>query len=153
MKATTGFRGWTFGVVAVGGWLVTGALGACVDDDSGDPVAKDPIEIAGTWESNFGDETITSTAWTNVAPQAIVSYDNTANVAITKAPADAQFAPNTYSRVVWTEPANSEFYYCTTAFGLPTAEAAEGAPEAGIDRNDLGAKGCAGFAWSQLTKK
>lgn len=153
MRKAMGFRGWTFGwmmVTAGASCLAT----ACTDDDGDDGVTPpNAIEIAGTWESDFGDESVSSTAWTGAAPQIIVSYDNTANVAITENPPDAEFAPNTFSRIVWTEPAHDEFYYCTTTYGQATAEAARTATETGIDRADVGAKGCGGFPWSHLTKK
>lgn len=153
MRKAMGFRGWTFGWF-LGASASAGCLLAACDDDNDDgAVTPAVIEVAGTWESDFGDESITSTAWSGAAPQIVVSFDNAANIAITQNPSDATFAPNTFSRIVWTEPTQNEFYYCTTTYGQATAEAASSAVEYGIDRADVGAKGCGGFPWSHLTKK
>jgi hypothetical protein len=111
------------------------------------------IELEGVWVSEFGEETITATTWTGYVAQAIISFDNLENVAILQNPADDAYAPNKFARVVWTELEADAFHYCITSFGHDTAEAAEAAPEANVDRSDLDVKGCGGFAWSFLTRK
>ena len=183
MRKAMGFRGWTLGLAMSGAMATAACddegrggpdtsaattaetsaettaetaaeVGVETAPDTGPdtaPVAD--LEIGGAWTSDFGEESISNTAWTNFGTQSIVVYDNDDNVAITLSPADAQFAPNTYSRIVWTEPVANAFYYCTTAYGIATQAEAEDAAEAGIDRNDLDGKGCAGFPWSHLTRK
>ena len=132
----------------------TMALGACDDGAGGDktPVA-DPIEIAGTWTSQFGDtETISETHWSSTyLAVEVVSFDNAANAAITRNPADAQYDPGEYGKTVWTEPTGGAFYYCTAAYGLATAAEAEAAPVSAVDANDVEGAGCGGFPWTKLT--
>ncbi len=111
------------------------------------------FELEGVWVSEFGEETITQTTWTGYVAQRIARFDNLENVAILQNPPDDAYAPDAFSRVVWTEPEADVFHYCVVAFGHETAEAAEAAPEANVDRADLDEKGCGGFAWSMLTRK
>jgi hypothetical protein len=136
----------------IAGWMTVaalGALGAC--DDGTD--ASETFELVGAWTSEFGDETITETTWTNYIVQTIVSWDNATNTAILRNPPDAEWGPNDYSRVTWVGPARDTFHYCVVAFGKMTAEEAETAPEEGVDRADLTGAGCQGFPWSAMTRK
>lgn len=174
MKMRHGFRGATVGVALF-------AVG-CDNDDSGSnptdtssdtadvadvadsldssDVVEARFELIGSWTSDFGGyETITQTSWETfgdddvlVFGQKVVSFDNEANFAIVQNLPDAEFGPNTYGRIVWTDIVDDTFAYCTVAFGQETAEAAEDAPETGLDREDLEA-GCSGFAWTSLTLK
>jgi len=108
------------------------------------------IELAGTWQDNYGSPptVIDAVKW---GSEALVDWDNAANFAVTQAAADAEYDPNTFSRVVWTEPAAGVFYACAVAYGLATAEEALAvtttadatAPETG---------GCGGFAWTKYTQ-
>lgn len=127
----------------------------CGSDDE----AKEakPLELIGEWESRFGDttyeEVITEDAW---GFQAIVEYDNAENIVITQNPDgdDPESFPNTYSRLVYLEPEDDSFYYCTTDFGLETLEEARQA-EGVADDSDVETGGCGegDFPWTKLTKK
>jgi len=120
------------------------ALG-CGDD----AVDQGPIEVGGTWASNFGfDETISDTGWGTAA---IISFDNSKNFAITQQPADDMFNPSKFSKVVWTEPELDRFFYCTVAFGLATADEAEASTKS-ADASDPANGGCGGFSWTKLTR-
>lgn len=117
------------------------------DDDDG-MVATGSLEVAGTWASNFGtDETITDDVW---GAAAIVKFDNRENYAITQQPADDEFNPNKFSKVVWTEPSGDRFHYCIVDYGLDTAEEAENTTKT-ADQADLTA-GCGGFPWTRLAE-
>jgi hypothetical protein len=127
---------------------------AC-DDSGGDETS---FELVGEWTGPFGSETISATSWNAYDTsgelsfeQRVTSFDNAANSAIVQNLPTAEFGPNTYGRIVWTEPAATGFAYCTVAFGHATPAEAQAAPEQGVDRNDLAA-GCAGFGWSTLTR-
>jgi hypothetical protein len=149
-----GFRGRAGVVVA------SVALIGC--DDGGEPLGDGvkAFELVGEWTSAFGSETITAERWTSfdtagaeTMDQIIVSFDNAANSAVVQNPPDAAFGPGTYGRIVWTEPADTGFAYCTVAFGHATEAEAEAAPETDVDRDDLAGKGCAGFPWSVMAPK
>jgi len=149
-----GFRGRASVVMA-------GLMWAC--DSEGEAPASNTsegIELVGEWSSAFGTETIGAERWTSydtsgavMMDQLIVSFDNDANTAIVQNPPDAAFSPNTYGRLVWTEPDAQRFAYCTVAFGQATESDAESATEQDIDRSDLTGKGCAGFPWSVMSPK
>lgn len=147
-----GFRG-KLSVCALG----LSALATGCDDTTSEPAAT--FEIAGQWSSAFGSETISATRWLSfdtdgqlAFEQKVTRFDNTNNAAIVQNLETAEYGPNTYGRVVWTEPTATGFSYCTVTFGHATAAQAEAAPEADIKRDDL-QTGCAGFPWSTLTKK
>jgi hypothetical protein len=131
------------------------ALSAAACDDAGSQAstAAPAFELEGTWTSEFGEETITATTWTGYVAQSVVRFDNDTNTAILQNPADAEYGPNTFSRVVWVGPEADAFHYCVVAYDKATSAEAEGATEDGIDRGDLDEKGCAGFPWSFLTRK
>jgi len=104
-------------------------------------------ELVGTWVTPWGDEVISETRWQTAT---IVSFDNSANRAITQMPEDDEFNPSKYSRITWTDPDNEVFHYCTEAYGQESeadAEAAEGA----ADPSDLEA-GCSGFPWTRMQR-
>jgi len=96
------------------------------------------------------EEVITDASWSYME---IVSFNNEANVAITQNPSDDMFSPDTFNRLVWTEPkADGSFYYCTEILGKATAAEAESAASV-ADDSDLDKKGCGGFSWTKMTKK
>ena len=104
------------------------------------------IEIAGDWNSQWGEESIGKTHWNSAT---LVSFDNTANMAITQMPADDEYNPNKFSKSVWTEPVDGSFYYCTFVYGLASESDAKAAPNTS-DVNDLDGEGCGGFSWTKL---
>lgn len=110
-----------------------------------------PIELVGEYTTSFAsDESITEEAW---AGASIEDYDNGANWAVTKNPADAMFGPNTYVKVVWTEPtSDGNFYYCSVDYNLPTLEAAQTSTQT-ADASDPDNSGCGGFSWTGMSKK
>jgi hypothetical protein len=138
-----------FAMVAL---LGLAALG-CSGDDDDDDAQQAPLEVIGEWESTFGDETfeeiITDEKWGFAN---LVEYDNAKNVAITQNPDDDSMFANTYSRIVWLEPKDDAFYYCTTDYGLETLEEAQEA-DTEADDSDPDTSGCGMFAWSKLTAK
>lgn len=140
--------------------LLASAL-ACGDDepgpaDAGAPDAQSPdagepetLEIEGVWASNFGTEEIITAERFDGAP--IRFLDPEANVLVTQNPPDAEFFPDAFNRVVWTEPAGDVFYYCFVEFGLDTlAEARDSTATA--DASDPDNSGCGGFAWTRLRR-
>ena len=128
------------------------SLPACGSNNT-DESNTDDIEIAGSWESNFGGlETITSDAWANEwLTTTVIEYSNDNNWAINQNPDDDEFNPSQFSKVVWTEPTVDAFYYCTVAFGLDTADDARSATET-ADNSDPDNSGCGGFGWTKLSR-
>ena len=128
------------------------SLAGCSSEDGSEEASGNGstgIEVAGTWETNFATtEVITEDEWNEAE---IVEYDNAENVAITQNPDDAQHNPSTFSRLVWTDPQDGTFYYCTVAFNLATLEEAQGST-ATADDTDLEGAGCGGFAWTKMTR-
>lgn len=140
--------GWTAALSLVG-------VAACDNDDGQNPPPDTAtgIAIAGTWTSEFGDEIITDTTWTNYLAQIVISYDNANRKAILRNPPDAEWGPNDFSRVVWIGPEGDVLHYCVEIYGQPTQADAETATAEGIDAADLTGTGCAGFPWSRMTRK
>jgi hypothetical protein len=127
-------------------------LPACGDEDSPSD-EKEAIEIEGSWVSPYGDERITSDAWTGFAAQAIVEFSNEENFAIWQNPADAPYFPELFGRNVWTEIEDGSFYYCSVAYMSETAEATwDDAEPADPDDLETGC-GAMGAPWTQLTRK
>jgi hypothetical protein len=131
-------------------------LTACGEDaDSGTNVSNNNmpmgLEVIGEWSDNFGGmTTITAEKW---GADALIEFDNAANIAIVQAPADAMFGANQFSRHRWTEPKNGVFYLCTEVFGKATAAAAKMDP-ATSDATNPEAGGCGGqFPWTKMTAK
>jgi hypothetical protein len=128
----------------------------CSDPDAGSEPdsdgGADEIEIAGTWESNFGGtEVIDSHGFTSFGSTSpIIEYDNDDNTMITQNPCDAEFSPNAFNKIVWTEIVNDSFYYCTVDFGLDSAADARNSTMT-ADDSDPENEGCGGFAWTQLS--
>lgn len=124
---------------------------ACGDDepvttpDAG--MMMGALEIVGVWANAFGPEDVITEATFNGA--AIISYDNAANELVSQNAADDAFNPNLFNKVVWTEPSDGVFHFCTVDFGLDTAEAAQNTPKT-ADANDLAGAGCGGFPWTRL---
>ena len=133
---------------------------ACGGEDDGDddgnknPPAEKHLEITGAWENKDFMETdvIDDTSWTSTfgdsdpLTSTIEKFDNTTNVVIYAGP------DGKYSRIVWTEPADDSFYFCTVDFGLDTLEDAE-ASEKTADDSDPESGGCGGFSWTKLTRQ
>lgn len=108
------------------------------------------IEIEGEYDSNFGGtETVTSDMW---GTSSVRAYDNDDNVAYLQLPEDDQFNPDTFAKVVWTEPVDGAFYYCWVDFALETLEAAR-TSTATWDASDPDNSGCGGFSWTKLTAR
>lgn len=133
--------------------ILSTALIACGDaDDASDETQNNAaelmeIELRGTWVSNFGEAyTIDEGRW---GADALVDYDNRDNWAILELPADAEFNPGTFSRVVWTEPEAGSWWFCTVDFGLESAQAARDSG-ATADPTTPAESGCGGFAWTQM---
>jgi hypothetical protein len=108
-----------------------------------------PVEVRGTYTSNFGGmETITSTSWSGTE---IVKASNANNYVVLYSDAEAPFNPNTFAKVVWTEPVGGSFHYCFVDFGRTTLMAAETTTKTADATNpDVG--GCGGFSWTKLTR-
>ena len=108
-----------------------------------------PLEIAGTWTSNFGGtETLSSRRWASASMQ---KFDNAANVAYSQNPSDAQYSPSKFNKLVWTEPTAGSFYYCTIEFGLDSLAAAIASTKT-ADATSPATTGCGGFSWTKLTR-
>lgn len=129
-----------------------GDYGAGGASDAGGAGGSDSagLELIGTWEEEFiGTFEITSAFW---GTSGIAAYDSDANLVYTQSPCDAEYNPGAFSKIVYTEPADDEFYYCTVVFGAKTLAEAQ-ASEATADPEDLEAGcGSSGFPWSKVTK-
>jgi hypothetical protein len=127
-----------------------GSAGSSADagtsKDAGNTASDDELEVAGDWKSDFGDQTISLDDWDGAK---VVSFDNDENVAITHTADDAEFNPDTYSKLVWTEPSDDGFYYCTVDFGLESQKAAEDTDKV-ADDSDPANGGCGMFPWTKL---
>ena len=108
-----------------------------------------PIEVHGHFEDQFGFAMgVASGTW---GGSTVVQFDNDTNVAVSQAPADAQFGAGQFSRITWTQPDwAGEFFWCTEAFGKATLAEALADP-AVADATDPAAGGCGEFAWSKAT--
>ena len=106
------------------------------------------FELIGTYTSNFGGEDVITRRRFNGA--LIVEYDNAANVVYTQNPPNAQYSPNKFNKIVYTEPAGGSFYYCTIAYGKDTLAAAK-ADATVADSSEPDTKGCGGFSWNKAT--
>jgi hypothetical protein len=105
------------------------------------------LEIAGVYASNFGSEEVITEGAFNGTP--IRFFDNEENVLITQNPPDSNMNPDTFNRIVWTEPSGDVFYYCFVDFGLATLEEARNST-ATADDTDPENSGCGMFAWTRL---
>ncbi len=118
-------------------------------DDTDAEVIPTPLEVEGTWVTEFGDEEITATQW-GFSP--LVKYDNAKRVAFTLNAADAAYNPGKYGKIVWTPIVDNSFYYCTVEFALDTLADAENSTTP-FDATNPDEEGCGTFAWSKLTRK
>ncbi|MEQ9500810.1 MAG: hypothetical protein RIT81_28325 [Deltaproteobacteria bacterium] len=126
-----------------------------VDGCSGFPWTElgPTLEIEGEYDSNFGGtETITSDLWTSYDASVVREYDNDANIAYLQLPEDAMFNPDTFAKVVWTEPDGGAFYYCWVDFGFATLDEAKTSTKT-WDASDPDNTGCGGFSWTKLTAR
>lgn len=121
------------------------------DDGGSDPApTSTELELSGTWITNFdAEEVISSTVW-NGYP--VIEYSNASNVAYTQTPADDQYNPGKFNKLVWTEPKGNTAYYCWIAFGQDSLAMAKDVTLVADDK-DLEGKGCAGYSWTKLTRK
>jgi hypothetical protein len=124
--------------------LACGSI-ACSDEDG---ASNAQIELEGSWTGEFGDEEISSASWNGAT---LVEFDNAENTAITQNAEAAAFDPGKFNKLVWTEPRNDSFYYCTVDYGLDSADAAAATAKT-ADEDDLEGVGCGGFPWSYLTR-
>jgi len=124
-----------------------GEIAPDVDEDVGE---VEPIELVGTWTTEFGEETISETRWDGFCLQAIARVGNEENVAILET-VGGEGCGAGFSRVIWHEIVADAFDYCTTTYGATTAEEAATAPTSAISEDLM--TGCGGFPWSHLTKK
>jgi hypothetical protein len=127
------------------------ALGlmACGTETDEDDVVADALEVAGTWQSMWGSEEIGAQVGDAWGSATLIEFDNEAKYAILQNPPDAEWNPDAYSRVVWTEPEDGSFFYCTVAFGLETLEEAREST-ATADATDPESGGCGDFEWTRL---
>lgn len=115
------------------------------DTGTPDAGAPDALEIVGVYANDFrGEDVITETAFNGAS---IEFYDNEANVLVTQNPPDAEFNPDLFNRIVWTEPADGRFYYCFVDFALESLQAALDSTNT-ADDTDPANGGCATFPWT-----
>lgn len=133
------------------------ACGDATDSNNGDAnnggsdnngTSDQMLEVEGTWVTNYGSVfEIDSATW---GSQDVVEFENEANLAITQVPDDAEMSAGTYSRLVWTEPSDGSWWYCTVDFGLDTEQAALDSEETADDSNPS-EDGCGGFPWTKMS--
>jgi hypothetical protein len=125
-----------------------GADAGTASTDAGSTPAA--IEVAGTWDDNFGDKgiVITKSMWWL---DTISTYDNGTRSAITQTSASDMFSPNKFNKVLWTPLASNSFYTCTVDFGLATEKDAEMSTKT-ADSSDPANKGCGMFSWTKMTR-
>ena len=130
--------------------LICGAAFAIhCGDDASENLPAEEIEVIGTWSTNFDtEEEITVDRWNDLT---IVQFDNAENLAIGQHPADDEYNPSKFSKLVWTSIENDVFHYCYSVVGAETAAEATSAAGA-ADAGDLEG-GCNGFGWTEMTRK
>ena len=111
----------------------------------------DPIAIAGTWKNNFGgNDVISSRSWASMGSTMAMSlFDNAKRWAITQNPADDQYNPSKFNRIVWTAPSGGNFYYCMVDYGLDSVALAQATTKT-ADDSAPDKSGCGGFSWTKL---
>jgi len=155
-----------FSMMAAALCIGTAACGDDAESDHGDGHGEhtqdaggagsgggDEIEIAGTWTSDFGDApgdvVIDSESWQDSFFEAeIVEFDNEQNFTVTRNPDDAEYMPGKFNKIVWTEPDDDGFHFCTVDYDLDTADDAASTTMT-ADADDLDG-GCGGMPWTQL---
>jgi hypothetical protein len=122
---------------------------AGVSKDAGDSDDDEKLEVAGKWMSMFSEDPVEISLedWDGAE---VVAFDNDENEAVTHNPDDAMYSPDTYSKVVWTEPGDDGFYYCIVDFGLESKQAAADSDKV-ADDSDPENSGCGMFGWTKLT--
>ncbi len=134
------------------GWMtvVLGllALGCSGSDDDADKDSA-PLEIIGEYDDSFGGaHVITADAWNGAS---ILEYDNDANIVYTQLPEDDEFNPSKFNKVLYTEPEDDHFYFCTVVFDAETLADAK-ASDASADDSNPAEAGCGGmFPWTLAT--
>ena len=115
--------------------------------------SDDGIAIAGTWIDSFGiTNTITSESWGWQYPGyadmsfTITQFDNDAGVAVVQDDVANDMGEKLWGRFEWTF-VDDVPYYCMTADGLDSEDAAAG--RAPIDHGNVSAN-CNGYAWFEL---
>ena len=116
-------------------------------DAMGDATPEALIEIAGSWETDYGELfDINDESW---GPSSMHAFDNDENWAITQYPEDDPWSPNLFAKSVWTEVGvGGYFWQCTLVYDAQTFEEAA-ASEASADDADPANMGCTGFPWTQ----
>ena len=126
-----------------------GQAGSKSDSGSKPSGGDDELEVAGEWKGEFADESISDDEWSGTP---IVEFDNQDNVAYTQNADDAMFDPSKFNKLVWTEPTDEGFYYCTVDFGLDTLDDAKDSEKTADDAKP-GDTGCGMFPWTKLEPK
>lgn len=127
-----------------------GAAGAATDGAAGAEGAatQEPFELIGKYDDDFGGEQIiTASDWNG---DAIVAYDNDANVVYTQFADDAMFNAGKFAKTVYTEPEDGAFYFCMVEYSLATLEEALES-QTSADASDPEQAGCGGFPWTKAT--
>lgn len=107
----------------------------------------DTLDVTGSFASIYGFEEITASTWGGFA---VVYAHNEENWVVLQTPMDAEFSPNTFTYVVYTEPAeDGSFYYCHAEFGIETEEEARNST-AMPDASSPDTGGCGDFPWTKL---
>lgn len=123
-------------------------LAACVDSVEGST-----LDIAGTWDDQFGTtHIITAESWEQAGTYGtsvfdILEYDNDERWAVAQNDASNAYSGGLFSRFEWTE-VGADLYFCQVLFDGATQEDAEMAGPA--DASDPTGNTCGGFAWSEL---
>jgi hypothetical protein len=133
-----------WGVLIVSAIALT--LSACGDTNSNNGSSNQSLEVEGDWVTNFGSALeIDEEMW---GGQAVVEFDNQDNFAITEAE-NSESGMLEYSKLVWTEPSDGSWWYCTVDFGLESQEAALNTEKTADDSNPSEG-GCGQFAWTRV---
>ena len=112
--------------------------------------ASEQESLQGTWSTNFDtEETITADAW---GDNTIEQWNAADNTVIVRVPDDAEWSPGTFSKIIYTDPVESSFYYCTAAFGKESLDAALN-EAVSVDDSDPDNSGCGDFSWTKMTLK
>ena len=112
---------------------------------------REPLAIAGSWTSEFSEETITSQSWdSGFGVSAVRDWDNAEQWVVTQNAADAEFGPNTFNAVFWALGDGGTIYHCTGSFGHETLDAALTSLSERPDATQPEASGCGDFAWTKL---
>jgi hypothetical protein len=137
--------------------LVSIGCGDGEDEKTPEGQEQAGLEIAGTWESNFqSTEILTDVAWDTVgdgfeSSSEIVDYDNDENVLVTMGEKYMEPEVDVYSRVIWTEPSDGSFYYCTVAFNLETLDDALNSTATADSSDPEAMNSCGAGTWTKLS--